>query len=224
MAALISSVMNTKDRVPFYVNACHELGIEVLPPDVNESQIDFAVVGGKIRFGLNAVKGVGELACRAIIRGARGGRAVRVDLGLHRARRPVGRRTSARSSRSSSAARCPGSRAGDARGARAGARLRAEAAGRPARRPGLDLRPRRRGRGRRGARSTIRRSRPRSSRSSELLRLEKETLGLYVSEHPLSAHPRPAARARPTRRSPSSSAAATARSSPSAGSSARSSS
>ena len=67
MAALISSVMNTKDRVPFYVNACHELGIEVLPPDVNESQIDFAVVGGKIRFGLNAVKGVGELACRTII-------------------------------------------------------------------------------------------------------------------------------------------------------------
>jgi DNA polymerase-3 subunit alpha len=68
MAALISSVMNTKDRVPFYVNACHELGIEVLPPDVNESQVDFAVVGGKIRFGLNAVKGVGELACRTIIR------------------------------------------------------------------------------------------------------------------------------------------------------------
>jgi DNA polymerase-3 subunit alpha len=68
MAALISSVMNTKDRVPFYVNACHELGIEVLPPDVNESQIDFAVVGGKIRFGLNAVKGVGELACRTIVR------------------------------------------------------------------------------------------------------------------------------------------------------------
>jgi DNA polymerase-3 subunit alpha len=68
MAALISSVMNTKDRVPFYVNACHELGIEVLPPDVNESDVDFAVVGGKIRFGLNAVKGVGELACRTIIR------------------------------------------------------------------------------------------------------------------------------------------------------------
>jgi DNA polymerase III subunit alpha len=67
MAALISSVMNTKDRVPFYVNACHELGIDVLPPDVNESQFDFAVVEGKIRFGLNAVKNVGESACRAII-------------------------------------------------------------------------------------------------------------------------------------------------------------
>src|ERR1043165_2768412 len=68
MAALISSVMNTRDRVRFYVNACHELGIEVLPPDVNESAIDFAVVEGKIRFGLNAVKGVGEIACRTIIR------------------------------------------------------------------------------------------------------------------------------------------------------------
>jgi DNA polymerase III subunit alpha len=67
MAALISSVMNTKDRVPLYVNACHEMGIEVLPPDVNESQCDFAVVEGKIRFGLNAVKNVGDSAARAII-------------------------------------------------------------------------------------------------------------------------------------------------------------
>jgi DNA polymerase-3 subunit alpha len=68
MAALISSVMNTKDRVPFYVNACHEMGIEVLPPDVNASECDFAVVEGKIRFGLNAVKNVGDSAARAIIR------------------------------------------------------------------------------------------------------------------------------------------------------------
>ena len=67
MAALISSVMNTKDRVPFYVNACHEIGIDVLPPDVNASQVDFAVVEGKIRFGLNAVKNVGEAACVAIV-------------------------------------------------------------------------------------------------------------------------------------------------------------
>jgi DNA polymerase III subunit alpha len=68
MAALISSVMNTKDRVPFYVNACHEMGIEVLPPDVNSSQTDFAIVEGKIRFGLNAVKNVGEAAAEAIVR------------------------------------------------------------------------------------------------------------------------------------------------------------
>jgi DNA polymerase-3 subunit alpha len=67
MAALISSVMNTKDKVPYYVNACHEMGIEVEPPDVNCSRTDFAVVEGKIRFGLNAVKNVGEGAARAII-------------------------------------------------------------------------------------------------------------------------------------------------------------
>src|SRR4029450_3155701 len=67
MAALISSVMNTKDRVPLYVNACREIGIEVEPPDVNESQTDFAVVEGKIRFGLNAVKNVGEGAAAAIV-------------------------------------------------------------------------------------------------------------------------------------------------------------
>ncbi len=68
MAALISSVMSTKDRVPIYVNACHDMGIKVLPPDVNTSQTDFAVVEGEIRFGLNAVKSVGESAARAIIR------------------------------------------------------------------------------------------------------------------------------------------------------------
>jgi DNA polymerase-3 subunit alpha len=67
MAALISSVMNTKDKVPFYVAACDELGIEVLPPDANSSAHDFAVVEGKIRFGLNAVKNVGEGAVRSII-------------------------------------------------------------------------------------------------------------------------------------------------------------
>ena len=75
MASLISSVMSTKDRVPFYVNACDEMGIEVLPPDVNESQLDFAVVEGKIRFGLSAVKNVGEPAARAIIRGREEGGA-----------------------------------------------------------------------------------------------------------------------------------------------------
>ncbi len=67
MAALISSVMNTKDRVPFYVNACDEMGIEVVPPDANSSQVDFAVVDGRISFGLNAVKNVGEAAAHAIV-------------------------------------------------------------------------------------------------------------------------------------------------------------
>ena len=67
MAALISSVMSTKDRVPFYVTECETMGIEVLPPDVNSSQADFAVVEGRIRFGLTAVKRVGDGAVRAIV-------------------------------------------------------------------------------------------------------------------------------------------------------------
>ncbi|MDP9228802.1 MAG: DNA polymerase III subunit alpha, partial [Actinomycetota bacterium] len=67
MAALISSVMSTKDKVPFFVNRCDEMGIEVLPPDVNESDHGFVVFGKSIRFGLDAVKNVGHAAVRAIL-------------------------------------------------------------------------------------------------------------------------------------------------------------
>jgi DNA polymerase-3 subunit alpha len=67
MAALISSVMSTKDKVPFFVSRCEEMGIDVLPPDVNESDHDFVVVEGSIRFGLDAVKNVGHAAVEKII-------------------------------------------------------------------------------------------------------------------------------------------------------------
>ena len=67
MGALISSVMSTKDKVPFFVAQCEDMGIEVLPPDVNESGHDFKVVEGNIRFGLDAVKGLGFGAVEAII-------------------------------------------------------------------------------------------------------------------------------------------------------------
>jgi DNA polymerase III subunit alpha len=70
MAALISSVMNTKDRVPLYVSVANDMGIEVLPPDINESSLDFRVVEARIRFGLSAVKNVGETAIKVIL-GAR---------------------------------------------------------------------------------------------------------------------------------------------------------
>ncbi len=68
MAALISSVMDTKDKVPFFVNQTESMGIEILPPDVNESDHEFMVVEGNIRFGLDAVKGVGYAAVEAIKR------------------------------------------------------------------------------------------------------------------------------------------------------------
>jgi DNA polymerase-3 subunit alpha len=75
MAALISSVMSTKDKVPFFVARCEEMGIEILPPDVNLSDHEFTVgasssdsLVGDIRFGLDAVKGVGYQAVEAIKR------------------------------------------------------------------------------------------------------------------------------------------------------------
>jgi DNA polymerase-3 subunit alpha len=67
MAALISTVMSTKDKVPFFVNRCHQMGIDVLPPDVNASDHGFVVSGKRIRFGLDAVKNVGHSAVEAII-------------------------------------------------------------------------------------------------------------------------------------------------------------
>ncbi|MEV4421799.1 DNA polymerase III subunit alpha [Patulibacter sp. NPDC049589] len=66
MAALLSSVMSTKDKVPFFLNTCDEMRIPVLPPDVNESDHEFTVHDGAIRFGLDAVKGVGHSAVEAI--------------------------------------------------------------------------------------------------------------------------------------------------------------
>jgi DNA polymerase-3 subunit alpha len=67
MAALISTVMSTKDKVPFFVNRCDEMGIEVLPPDVNTSDHGFVVSGNSIRFGLDAVKNVGHVVVQAIL-------------------------------------------------------------------------------------------------------------------------------------------------------------
>src|SRR4051794_20081700 len=68
MAALISSVMDTKDKVPFFVNQTEAMGIEIVPPDVNDSDHEFVVYEGNIRFGLDAVKGVGFAAVEAIKR------------------------------------------------------------------------------------------------------------------------------------------------------------
>ncbi|MCL1804612.1 MAG: DNA polymerase III subunit alpha [Clostridiales bacterium] len=67
MAALLSSVMETKNRVPFYINECRQRGIKILGPDVNESRSGFSVSGGAIRFGLAAIKQVGDPAIRGIL-------------------------------------------------------------------------------------------------------------------------------------------------------------
>src|SRR5438128_2710349 len=72
MAALLSSEIGNTDQVVTYINEARELGLEVLPPDVNESGFKFTVVGDtRIRFGLGAVKNVGEGAIASILAGRR---------------------------------------------------------------------------------------------------------------------------------------------------------
>ncbi|MDQ6942993.1 MAG: DNA polymerase III subunit alpha, partial [Candidatus Eremiobacteraeota bacterium] len=66
-AALMSSVRNNTDKLVEYIDEAKKMGIPVLPPDVNASLVEFAVVGQEIRFGLAAIKGVGENAVRSIL-------------------------------------------------------------------------------------------------------------------------------------------------------------
>jgi DNA polymerase-3 subunit alpha len=69
MAAVLSNNMNDIEKVTFFIDECRNQGIKVLGPDINESQNNFAVNNeGHIRFGLNAIKGVGEAAVNEIIR------------------------------------------------------------------------------------------------------------------------------------------------------------
>jgi DNA polymerase III subunit alpha len=67
MAALLTSVKDDKDKKPFYLNACRLMGIRVLPPDVNVSELDFTPGDGGIRYGLSAVRNVGAGAVAQII-------------------------------------------------------------------------------------------------------------------------------------------------------------
>jgi DNA polymerase III subunit alpha len=90
MAALLTSVKNHKDLKPLYLNECRRMGIAVLPPDVNESDSDFTPRGDEILFGLSAVRGVGEAIVEQIVDArVRGGRfrdfkdfCSRVDAGV----------------------------------------------------------------------------------------------------------------------------------------------
>ncbi|HEU4684325.1 MAG TPA: DNA polymerase III subunit alpha [Nitrospira sp.] len=67
MAALMTSDMGNQDKIVGYFTECRDLGIKVLGPDVNASQKDFAVVDGAIRFGLAAIKNVGEGAVESVL-------------------------------------------------------------------------------------------------------------------------------------------------------------
>ena len=67
MAALLTSVLDSSEKVAEYIAECKECGIPLLPPDINESGADFTVSGDHIRFGLVAVKGVGRGFINAVL-------------------------------------------------------------------------------------------------------------------------------------------------------------
>jgi DNA polymerase-3 subunit alpha len=76
MAALLTSVADDKDKMALYLAECRRLGIQVLSPDVNESVVDFTAVGGKIRFGLKAVRNIGVPLIESLV-------ATRTSLGRY---------------------------------------------------------------------------------------------------------------------------------------------
>src|SRR5262249_12041439 len=84
MAAVLSSEMDGSERDKFlveHIEDCRRMNIEVLPPNINEGQLDFRVAGeGKVHFGLGAIKGVGFKAVEAIVKArGQGGRFLGLD-------------------------------------------------------------------------------------------------------------------------------------------------
>ena len=69
MAATFSSELSDSDRILALLSECRRMGIEVLPPDVLESEEGFTVEGKAIRFGLGAIKGLGRAAAESIVQG-----------------------------------------------------------------------------------------------------------------------------------------------------------
>jgi DNA polymerase III subunit alpha len=187
MAAVISSVMNTKDKVPFFVNRCEEMGIEVLPPDVNASDHDFVVSEKAIRFGLDAVKNVGHSAVESILRAREeGGFGSLWDFCERVDARAVNKRAieclikcgaldSTGATRKGMLEALPAAQAGGQKAQEDAQRGQGSI---------FDLGGAGEGAGERAA------QRPRISASefdrAELLAMEKETLGTYLSSHPLS--------------------------------------
>ena len=187
MAALLTFEMGNTDKVVEYIEECRRMGIEVLPPDINESEVDFTTSGGTIRFGLAAIKGVGEKAVEEIIAARRGIGSFRslfhfcdsVDL------RVVNRAVV------EALIKCG---AFDSTGA-----LRAqltEVAGQAIERGISEAEDRRKGQGNLFARVASEPSAEEdyanlpdvSWTESEMLSYEKDTLGFYVTSHPLVAY------------------------------------
>lgn len=68
MAAFLNSVITVAEKVSWYISVCRDMGIKVLPPDINSSEAAFSVDGDNVRFGLGAIKSVGETAVAVILK------------------------------------------------------------------------------------------------------------------------------------------------------------
>ncbi|MEI2670638.1 MAG: DNA polymerase III subunit alpha [Marmoricola sp.] len=88
MAALLTSVKDNKDKMAVYLNECRRMKIRVLPPDVNESEGEFTPVGDDIRFGLNAIRNVGANVVAQIV-AARADEGRFIDFGDFMAKVPA---------------------------------------------------------------------------------------------------------------------------------------
>ncbi len=66
-AALLTSLMDKTDKLADYIDECRRMGMTILPPDINESRLNFSVAGGNIRFGLMAIKNVGREPASQIV-------------------------------------------------------------------------------------------------------------------------------------------------------------
>ena len=74
MAALLTSEKDNRDKIIKHMTTCKDMGINILPPDINESEKDFSISGENIRFGLGAVKNVGDTAINSIIEARKKGK------------------------------------------------------------------------------------------------------------------------------------------------------
>ncbi|MDQ6933630.1 MAG: OB-fold nucleic acid binding domain-containing protein, partial [Candidatus Eremiobacteraeota bacterium] len=183
-AALMTSVKNNTDKLVEYIDEAKKMGLRVLPPDVNHSLVDFAVVKKEIRFGLSAVKGVGEGAVRSILQG-RASDGPFVDLFDFAKRvdvRAVNRRVFEALIKCGALDGLPGNRAAQLDALDVALELSAQAS-----RDSLFGQASLFGDSHAGESGLLPRLRPVSAPSTlQALTWEKETLGVFISGHPLA--------------------------------------
>ena len=78
-AALLSSVLDNSKKLKEYIADAHKFGVKVLPPDINKSDVDFTVSDGNIRFGLLAIKNVGQVFAKSVIKNRQNGEYAAFD-------------------------------------------------------------------------------------------------------------------------------------------------